>query len=136
MFILFILKRKLQLMIRKLLLNIFLPISLLISYSAALQAQQEPTKVVNNDYGRLTLYPIPADNKITIKLNNQLKENVGQIQIVNVIGRVLKEQQIINKNTSEVTFNDLGDLPQGIYMVIARDNYGKILQSTRLIISR
>lgn len=136
MFILFILKRKLQLMIRKLLLNIFLPISLLISYSAALQAQQEPTKVINNDYGRLTLYPIPADNKITIKLNNQLKENVGQIQIVNVIGRVLKEQQIINKNTSEVTFNDLGDLPQGIYMVIARDNYGKILQSTRLIISR
>lgn len=123
-------------MIRKLLLYILIPTLFLIHTSYESTAQQEQSKIMNNEYSRLTLYPIPADNKVTIKLNANLREQVGQLQIVNVIGRIVKEQTIINKNTSEVTFNDLSDLPQGIYMIIARDNYGKILQSTRLIISR
>lgn len=123
-------------MIRKLLTYILIPAIFILQSTLESTAQQEQTKVMNTEYSRLTLYPIPADNKVTIKLNSTLREQVGQLQIVNVIGRIVKEQTIINKNTAEVTFNDLSDLPQGIYMIIARDNYGKILQSTRLIISR
>jgi hypothetical protein len=98
-------------------------------------AQQENTRI-SNEPMTLTLYPIPSDSKVNIRFSNTLKDKVAKVEIVNVIGRKLREQTIVDKSTTEVSFNNLSDMPQGVYMIIAKDEYGKILQSTRLLINR
>ena len=53
-----------------------------------------------------------------------------------MVGKKLREQQLLDRNTTELSFNDLDDVPQGVYLVIARDEYGKILQSNKFLISK
>ncbi len=124
--------RKLHLYINSLLFSAFLVLAFGL---LPVNAQQDNTRI-NSEPLTMTVYPIPSDTKINVRFSNTLKEKVARVEIVNVIGKKLREQTIIDKTTTEVSFNNLGDMPQGIYMVIARDEFGKILQSTRLIINR
>lgn len=103
--------------------------------SNALTAQENKTFITNESL-KITTYPNPTDSKLYIKLSSSLKGQVDKVEIVNVIGKKLKEQQIIDKNTTDIMFNNLGDLPPGIHMVILRDEYGKILQSSKFMINR
>jgi len=105
--------------------------------SVSVSAQQGPEKTILTTQDRtLTVYPIPANSRVNIRLSAALRQVVDKVEIVNLIGRKLTEQVIIDKNTTEITFNDLGDFPEGIYMVIARDNAGKIIQSSKMVINR
>jgi hypothetical protein len=105
--------------------------------SVSVSAQQggEKTLITNQDR-TLTVYPIPANNRVNVRLSSALRQEVDKVEIVNLIGRKLTEQVIIDNNTTEITFNDLGDFPEGIYMVMARDKSGKIIQSSKLVINR
>lgn len=101
------------------------------------QAQQQDNKgIISNESINLYTYPNPVGNKLNVKISNNLKQQVYKVEIVNVVGKKLREQQLLDRNTTEVSFNDLDDVPQGVYLVIARDEYGKILQSNKFLISK
>jgi len=83
----------------------------------------------------LTIYPMPASTVAYIRIAPALRNVVDKVEIVNIIGRKVTEQSIIDKSTTEVVFSDLGNIPKGMYMVIARDKSGRIVQSAKLILN-
>ena len=78
---------------------------------------------------------MPANTVAYIRIAPALRSIVDKVEIVNIIGRKVTEQSIIDKSTTEVVFTDLGDMPKGMYMVIARDKSGRIVQSAKLILN-
>lgn len=119
-------------------LSLFLSLILLAELSSvSVSAQQggEKTLITNQDK-TLTIFPIPANNRLNVRISASLRADVDKIEIINLIGRKMTEQTIIDSNTTEIAFNDLGDLAQGIYMVVARDKSGKIIQSAKMVINR
>lgn len=123
-------------MIKKLLLYILLSCSSSLVYFNAIGQQQDNKTTYSNESLNLVTYPNPVSNRLTVKFSNNLKQQVHKLEIVNIIGKRLREQQILDKNTSEINFNDLEDLPQGIYLIIAKDEYGKIIQSNKFLINK
>lgn len=119
-------------------LSLFLTLLILAGLSSvSVSAQQgsERTLLTNQDR-TLTVYPIPANNRVSVRLSANLRADVDKVEIVTLIGRKITEQTIIDSNTTEITFNDLGDVAPGIYMVIARDKSGRLIQSSKMVINR
>ncbi|WP_118972605.1 T9SS type A sorting domain-containing protein [Taibaiella koreensis] len=104
------------------------------STDAAAQGSDKIT--ITNQDRTITVYPIPANSSVNVRLSASLRTDVEKVEIINLIGRKLTEQTIIDKSTTDVTFNNLSEMPQGIYMVVARDKGGKIVQSAKMIINR
>jgi hypothetical protein len=104
--------------------------------SGEASAQGNEKTIITNQDKTITVFPIPANNIVNIRLSSSLRNDVDKVEIINLIGRKLTEQTIIDKNTTDITFNNLGDMPQGIYMVVARDKSGKIIQSAKMVINR
>ncbi|WP_118951188.1 T9SS type A sorting domain-containing protein [Taibaiella helva] len=99
-------------------------------------AQGNEKTIITNQDRTITVYPIPANTSVNVRLSASLKTDVEKVEIINLIGRKLTEQTIIDKSTTDITFNNLSEMPQGIYMVVARDKGGKIIQSAKMIINR
>ncbi len=99
-------------------------------------AQNGEKNVISNQERTIVVYPTPANTVATVRLSSSLRNEVSKIEIVNLIGRKIDEQSVFDKNTTEFTFNNLGSAAAGIYMVVARDKVGKIIQSAKMIISR
>ncbi len=99
-------------------------------------AQGNEKTLITNQDRNITVYPLPASTSVNIRLSASLKNDVDKVEIVNLIGRKLTEQTIIDKSTTDITFNNLSEMPQGIYMVVARDKGGKIIQSAKMVINR
>lgn len=111
--------------------------SIILCCSQFVFAQQQDNKnPISNETINIYTYPNPVSNKLTIRFTNTLKQQVNKVEIVNIIGKKLREQQVLDKNTTELTFNDLEEMPQGIYLIIAKDEYGKIIQSNKFLINR
>ena len=100
------------------------------------RAQENDKKIITNQDKTITVYPVPAHNVAHIRLSPSLKDEVDKIEIINLIGRKIAEQKIIDKSATEITFANLSTMPNGIYMVITRDQYGKIVQSAKMIIDK
>jgi len=99
-------------------------------------AQGNEKTIITNQDRTITVYPIPANTSVNVRLSASLKSDVEKVEIINLIGRKLTEQTIIDKSTTDITFNNMSEMPQGIYMVVARDKGGKIIQSAKMIINR
>ena len=119
-------------------LSLFLSLIFLAELSSVrVSAQQGVEKpLISNQDKSLTLYPIPANSRLSVRISSSLRAEIDKIEIINLIGRKMTEQTIIDSNTTEITFNDLGEFAQGIYMVVARDKSGKIIQSAKMVINR
>lgn len=104
--------------------------------SAEVAAQGNEKTIITNQDRTITVYPIPANTSVNVRLSASLRNEIEKVEIINLIGRKLTEQTIIDKSTTDITFNNLGDMPQGIYMVVARDKGGKIVQSAKMVINR
>jgi len=76
------------------------------------------------------VYPNPAANFVNVKLNNV---NKGQFQIINVLGQVVKTEEI-TQATSNLSI-DIADLESGVYFysLIVK---GQAVESKRLVISK
>jgi hypothetical protein len=101
-----------------------------------LSAQDRDKTIISNQDKTIAIYPVPANNMASIRLSSALRSEVSQVEIINLIGRKLAEQPLMDKNTSDIVFTNLNELPEGIYMVVARDKFGKIIQSAKMIINR
>lgn len=105
-----------------------------IAFAQDTPATEHKNFFINQDRS-LTIYPMPANTVAYIRIAPALRSIVDKVEIVNIIGRKVTEQSIIDKSTTEVVFTDLGDMPKGMYMVIARDKSGRIVQSAKLILN-
>jgi len=104
--------------------------------SSEVSAQTTEKTIITSQDRTITVFPIPANNVVNVRLSATLRNEVDKVEIINLIGRKVTEQMIIDRNTTDITFNNLGDMPQGIYMVVARDKAGKIIQSAKMVINR
>jgi len=99
--------------------------------------QNGPEKIdLTNQQKTITIYPMPVSNTAHIRLSTSLRAEVNKIEIINLIGRKLTEQVLLDQSTTDVSFTNLNEYPDGIYMVVARDKFGKIVQSAKMIINR
>lgn len=129
---------------RKIYLQIVISISLImaiafVSRQAMAQQKtdnQEKLSSITNQQKILTVYPLPVSSTVHIRLSPSLRLEVQSLEIVSLVGRKLADQRVLDPNTTDVSFSNLEDYPAGIYMVIARDKYGKIVKSAKMIISR
>jgi hypothetical protein len=107
------------------------------SFMLVTAQQNGPEKInISNQDRSITVYPVPVKSTAHIRLSAGLRQEVDKLEIINLIGRKITEQTLIDKSTTDISFSNLDDYPQGIYMVIARDKFGKIVQSAKLIINK
>ena len=82
---------------------------------------------VQNVDNIISLYPNPANSN----LNIHSKDNILNIDILDVNGRIIFNQNNLNSNTSNI---DVSNLKSGIYMVIVENESG--VQKTKFIKSQ
>lgn len=122
----------------KLFYKIFFLLSISLGFaSVGVHAQSNEQRVFsNNTEKKLTAYPIPANNILFFKLSAALKSEAKTVELVSVIGRTVAVQRVSANSDDDIMFNNLSQLPEGVYIGVTKDANGKILQSTKLIIQR
>ncbi|HET8574133.1 MAG TPA: T9SS type A sorting domain-containing protein [Edaphocola sp.] len=99
------------------------------------QKNNENIIITNQSNKTLTIYPVPVSTSVHIRISQALRPDVDKLEIINLIGRKITEQTLIDATTTDVSFSNLGQYPSGIYMVVARDKYGKIVKSAKMVIN-
>lgn len=102
----------------------------------AVVAQEKNNRFQNNqDRFEMVVYPMPAKTELNIRLTPKLLKSTKEISIVNLIGREVSHQRISDDHQyNDVKFFNLQQFPNGIYMVIAKDEFGNILHTSKLCI--
>lgn len=91
-----------------------------------------------DDNKMFSLYPVPLKtSKLSVKRNTDNAENgkIATVELRNLIGKKLQSHEF-DKNTQEVVFEDMDSYPNGIYVVLAIDGYGKIIETAKFIINK
>mgnify|MGYP001381766030 CR=1 FL=1 len=70
----------------------------------------------------ITLYPIPAENTLTLVLQNVALKNQTSVSIISSAGILVKKQPL----TQELTHLDVSKLPQGMYFVKVESATGNL----------
>lgn len=74
--------------------------------------------VGENGLADLTIYPNPATDAVTI---GNISPEITQLQVINVVGEVVKNISLTGKNTQTL---DVSDYPAGIYFVSYANSEG------------
>ena len=77
-------------------------------------------------------YPNPAQNETTLRLEN-LKNNNITINVMNVTGQLAISKKIFVPIDDFSHSVNLSDLPSGTFIILVRDESGRVVSSTRLI---
>lgn len=89
----------------------------------------------SDDKKLFSLYPVPLKTAVLrVKLNNSYSEPLT-IELRNLIGRKLQEKTF-PVGSDEISFQDMDSYPNGIYVVLAKDAFGKIIESTKFVIEK
>lgn len=89
----------------------------------------------NDDMHLFTMFPVPLNtSKLTIKPTQTLT-SISTFELRNLVGKKLQEKAL-PKGAEEVSFTDMNEYPNGLYVIIAKDANGKILETSKLIIQR
>ncbi len=81
---------------------------------------------------RFNLFPVPAISYVQLQFISDAKD-VDKVEIMNLVGKVVAEQPYYETTQYRI---DLTNVPKGIYMITAKDKNGKVLQTSKLIISK
>lgn len=111
-------------------------LSLVVSNANAQNYNNEQRFEINTAMKKMTVYPTPANNFVTVAIPVGLREDLDRIQILDISGRMVTEQRILNKSIESVTFNNLSSLANGVYIIAARDREGRMIQSSKMIINK
>jgi hypothetical protein len=90
------------------------------------------------DTKMFSLYPVPLkSSKLSVKRNTDHADNgkIATVELRNLIGKKLQSHEF-DKNTEEVIFEDMDSYPNGIYVILAIDGYGKIIETAKFIINK
>ena len=79
-----------------------------------------------------SIYPNPAGDHITLKLNNiALPNQPKMIEIFDLFGKKVLERDIKSNTTNEIR---LDKLPKGIYIIVLIDQVNTAVSTQKLII--
>jgi hypothetical protein len=108
---------------KSLLLGIFITLSSLLVHAG------------KNEDPLMSLSPVPL-NKSILKVNI-LKPGiiVSRIELRNLIGRELQNKKIPVGDKS-IEFTEMESYPNGMYVIIAKDERGKIIETSKFLINR
>ncbi len=111
--------------VRRLLLGIFICIACVFTHK---QAYSNPPaeKMIDIIYA-------PGSSSVIVKML-VMGSPITKIQIANLIGRSVREKGYVNTD-DKVVISDINDLPNGIYIILAKDKAGKILDSAKFILN-
>jgi hypothetical protein len=77
---------------------------------------------------------VAGSSQIVLKIND-ISTPIAQFEILSLIGRKVKVVKH-NKGEELVTIQDIYDIPEGIYIIVAKDARGKILSSSKITIAK
>jgi hypothetical protein len=84
-------------------------------------------------YNEVLIYPVAAQSKLVIELRNQdLLDNLS-VEIYNMIGQPVLQNQTIVKNFTELSTMKF---PPATYIVILRNPEGKVVRNKKIVIDR
>lgn len=82
-----------------------------------------------------SLYPVPLKgNRLSVKLNTG-NTGILAVELRNLIGKKLQDRKFA-QGEIEVTFEDMDVYPNGVYVVLGKDVYGKIVEISKFIINK
>lgn len=111
--------------------------ALLVDNQLFAQNNNELRFEINNATNKkMSVYPTPASSFVNISIPLSLKESIDKIQILDIVGRVVLEEKIVNKSNAIITVYNLSNLANGTYIIAAKDSDGRLLQSSKLIINK
>lgn len=88
------------------------------------------------DENRLvSLYPVPLKGSVLSVRLNAPNSAVAGAELRNLIGRKLQEKNF-PKGNNELVFEDMDTYPGGIYVVLVKDAFGKIVEIAKFTINR
>jgi hypothetical protein len=88
------------------------------------------TAVQNNDFqGVIKIYPNPIQDVLTLEISENVK---GQIQIVDILGRVVETQVLDNTNVSSISINHLKNDFYFLKVVDERKNVLSVLKFLKM----
>ncbi len=88
-----------------------------------------------DDTKMFSLFPVPLKgSRLSVKLNAS-STSISAVELRNLIGKKLQEKGF-PKGVDEVIFEDMDTYPSGVYVVLAKDSYGKIVEISKFIINK
>ncbi len=88
-----------------------------------------------DDVKLISLYPVPLKTSTLFVKLNQTGSGINRIELRNLIGKKMQEKSVLS-GTDEIYFDDLLAYPNGVYVVIAKNNDGKVLEISKFILNR
>jgi CRISPR/Cas system CMR-associated protein Cmr3 (group 5 of RAMP superfamily) len=83
----------------------------------------------------LLLSPIPLTSSVLKVDILQPTLSIASIELRNLIGRELQNKKRMG-GTDFIEFQDMDTYPNGLYVIIAKDAQGKIIETTKFIINK
>jgi hypothetical protein len=93
-----------------------------------------PVAAKEDDSKLFSLYPVPlATNTLTVKIQDPA--NIASFELRTLIGKKLQEKKY-SGNEQEILFTDMSQYYSGLYVVVAKDAAGKIVETLKFTINR
>lgn len=87
------------------------------------------------DIKLLSLYPVPLKSStLSVKIN-LTGSGITKLELRNLIGKKIEEKEVF-PSTEEVYFYGVDTNPDGVYIIIARNANGKVLEISKFILNK
>ncbi|MBK7762309.1 MAG: T9SS type A sorting domain-containing protein [Bacteroidetes bacterium] len=91
--------------------------------------------LIADDIKLLSLYPVPLKTStLSVKLNLS-GTGITKLELRNLIGKKIEEKEVF-PSTEEVYFYGVDTNPEGVYIIIARNANGKVLEISKFILNK
>ena len=108
--------------------KIYVLLLLVFLHISALAVSGEDTKMIS-------LFPVPLKgSRLSVKIN-VANSVISSVELRNLVGKKLQEKSF-PKGGDEVILEDMDAYPNGIYVILAKDGYGKIVEISKFIINK
>lgn len=88
-----------------------------------------------DDIKLISLFPVPLKGG-TLNVNiNYGGSGVASIEIRNLIGKKIQEKAVY-PGSDKIYFVDLDTNPNGVYVVLAKDSNGKVIEISKFILNK
>lgn len=88
---------------------------------------------INNKQASMSIYPMPANNNVTITYQLSLPNTKAELKLCNAMGQLVSSKSINSENTTAT--EDVSVLPNGVYYYALVVN-GSVAATTKLVIVR
>jgi hypothetical protein len=89
----------------------------------------------SDDVRLFSLYPVPLkSSRIYVRLQ-QSNTGISTVEIRSLIGKKIQSKQL-RIGEVEIAFDDMDANPNGVYVVVAKDANGKVLEINKFVLNK